>query len=554
MVDNAGGVELLSAILKGLNPKAEELGLCLMVWDSAGEPVGQPQGGSEFHRLLCRDDNRCFQQRYELVRYVLEKGESSRATNWLGCCLLGIPVFESRRLAGVLMLEYPTREMCDEEYLARLCDARELDRQVMAGYARQACRHSATEAPHLLKIFTQMLHEQQETRQTNEAVDSLSTNLASTYEGLSLLYRISGSMKVSQKPRAFLQDVCNQLLGVMPIEAAAAVVYDERTEMGEDIVVLSGDSSFTSQQLSLLSARHIVPRLKGERHILLDNKFTPSDGQNYGPIDNVLAVPLVIDQQDIGILLGINKQGDFDSFNAKLIESIGSQASVFLANNRMYAELRDMLMGVLYSLTEAIDAKDPYTCGHSRRVAAISRRLAEECDFEPHRVGHIYLSGLLHDVGKIGIPEDVLCKDGRLTEEEYDIIKRHPAVGAKILRRIRNLQPIIVGVLSHHERIDGRGYPDGLVGDDVPIEGRILGLADCLDAMTSHRTYRSALSIEQAIQEIQDCSGTQFDPHLVRIVLSWDLEDYMKQLHASNINDLHLIDEWVYSSTGSLSG
>jgi HD-GYP domain-containing protein (c-di-GMP phosphodiesterase class II) len=129
------------------------------------------------------------------------------------------------------------------------------------------------------------------------------------------------------------------------------------------------------------------------------------------------------------------------------------------------------------------------------------------------------MGGLLHDVGKIGVPEAVLQKTGRLTNEEFDQIKRHPAIGAKILQDVKQIREIIPGVLHHHERYDGKGYPAGLAGNNIPLMGRIICLADCFDAMTSSRTYRKALPLEVALCEIRRCSGTQFDPALAEVFL-----------------------------------
>ncbi|HDY64634.1 MAG TPA: HD domain-containing protein, partial [Phycisphaerae bacterium] len=219
---------------------------------------------------------------------------------------------------------------------------------------------------------------------------------------------------------------------------------------------------------------HITPNLQNETDVLLENRFDGGGEVFFGKeVRNLLAVPLISDRRIIGVLLGLNKHdGDFDSFDAKLIGSIANQSSVFLANHHMYAELQDLLMGVLQSLTESIDAKDPYTCGHSRRVAEISHRLAIGCKFSPEEVQNIYLAGLLHDVGKIGVPEVILCKEGRLTDEEYDIMKRHPGIGAKILGQIRNFEPIISGVLSHHERLDGGGVSKRTAGSGYSHGGQ----------------------------------------------------------------------------------
>jgi HD-GYP domain-containing protein (c-di-GMP phosphodiesterase class II) len=242
-------------------------------------------------------------------------------------------------------------------------------------------------------------------------------------------------------------------------------------------------------------------------------------------------VPLISDRKPIGVLIGFNKcSGDFDSIDLKLISSIGSQTAIFLEYSRLYADMEDLLMGVLHAMTASIDAKDPYTCGHSQRVALISKRLAEACDLSADRVQRIYLAGLLHDVGKIGVPESLLRKPGKLTPEEYDMVKNHPVIGAKILGGIRQLEDVLVGIIAHHERLDGKGYPNGLKGEAVPLEGRILGLADCFDAMTSDRTYRKRLSLEETAEEIRRNVGTQLDAVLVEKLLSMDLKVFMDEL------------------------
>jgi putative nucleotidyltransferase with HDIG domain len=192
--------------------------------------------------------------------------------------------------------------------------------------------------------------------------------------------------------------------------------------------------------------------------------------------------------------------------------------------------VNSLMMGLLHSLTSAVDAKDAYTCGHSERVALLSRHLAQQARLPEHDVERIYMAGLLHDVGKIGVPESVLQKTGRLTPEEFEAMKKHPAIGARILRDIKQIEDIIPGVLHHHERYDGKGYPAGLAGDSIPLMGRIICLADCFDAMTSNRTYRKALPLEVALTEIRRCSGTQFDPVLADAFLQIDVEQFRELL------------------------
>src|SRR5207237_1786635 len=196
----------------------------------------------------------------------------------------------------------------------------------------------------------------------------------------------------------------------------------------------------------------------------------------------------------------------------------------------LFEDVHGLMMGLLHSLTSAVDAKDAYTCGHSERVALVSRHLAQQMGLADHDVEQIYMAGLLHDVGKIGVPEAVLQKTGKLTPEEFEQIKKHPEIGARILRDIKQIQDIIPGVMYHHERYDGKGYPAGLAGEDIPMMGRIICLADCFDAMTSSRTYRKALPLEVALTEIRRCSGTQFDPRLADAFLRTTAERFRELL------------------------
>lgn len=189
-----------------------------------------------------------------------------------------------------------------------------------------------------------------------------------------------------------------------------------------------------------------------------------------------------------------------------------------------------MLLGTLHALTASIDAKDSYTRGHSERVALLSKMLAQQAGFDDHTVERIYISALIHDVGKIGVPEYVLSKPSRLTDEEFGLIKQHPEIGARILQDIRQMQDLVPGVLYHHERWDGRGYPHGLSCESIPLFGRVICLADSFDAMCSSRTYRDAMLHEDAIDEIRDNAGTQFDPELAKHFLELDFEPFRLML------------------------
>ncbi|QGQ48230.1 HD-GYP domain-containing protein [Metabacillus sediminilitoris] len=174
---------------------------------------------------------------------------------------------------------------------------------------------------------------------------------------------------------------------------------------------------------------------------------------------------------------------------------------------------------VVNSFIVAVEAKDLYTFGHSERVSMYAVALAKylpECSKEC--LEKLRLTGLLHDIGKINIPEAILSKEGKLTDEEYEVIKTHPVVGARMVERIERLQELKDGVLYHHERWDGNGYPTKRKGEDIPLEARILAIADAFDAMTSNRSYRKGLTVDEAFQALEEGKGTQFDPQLIDVL------------------------------------
>jgi putative two-component system response regulator len=177
------------------------------------------------------------------------------------------------------------------------------------------------------------------------------------------------------------------------------------------------------------------------------------------------------------------------------------------------------------TLAEAIDAKDNYTNGHSGRVARYTREIARRFGYSQKRQDEIYMMGLLHDVGKIGVPDAVINKPAKLTEEEYAQIKTHPVMGDRILKNIRERPKLAVGARWHHERYDGTGYPDGLSGDIIPEEARIIAVADAYDAMTSRRSYRGILPQDIVRNEIKNGKGKQFDPAFADIMLTMIEED-----------------------------
>ncbi len=241
-----------------------------------------------------------------------------------------------------------------------------------------------------------------------------------------------------------------------------------------------------------------------------DNEETETKGLLMGAVDFIKKpfAPEVL-------TIRVRHMIDLDHLQRNLIQEV----------DRKTKENEKMFLHIVSSLAAAIDAKDSYTNGHSGRVAEYAKEIAKRSGYQEKQQEDIYMMGLLHDVGKIGIPDAVINKPARLTDEEYDIIKNHPAMGARILGSIREKRHLADGARWHHERYDGSGYPDGLKGEDIPEVARIIAVADAYDAMTSHRSYRRPLSQAVVKEELEKGMGTQFDPRFAKIMIGMIEED-----------------------------
>jgi len=186
----------------------------------------------------------------------------------------------------------------------------------------------------------------------------------------------------------------------------------------------------------------------------------------------------------------------------------------------LYTKMRKVYLDTIRALAAAIDAKDPYTKGHSERVAKMSVTLAQELNLSGREIENIEYTALLHDIGKIGIADSILGKKGSLTSQEFDKIKEHTAMGANIIEPVDFLKNSYWAIYHHHEKYNGKGYPDGLKSEDIPILARIIAVADAYDAMNSDRPYRKKLNKDKILKELKDQSGKQFDPEVVKALIS----------------------------------
>jgi len=268
----------------------------------------------------------------------------------------------------------------------------------------------------------------------------------------------------------------------------------------------------------------------GDRHRISDKLPVVDAAGDEGPVGiriyeddarHVVFVPMVSKERLVGgieIHVG-ERRGRLSVNEQKVLYALASQAAIFLENARLERDVRSMFLSIIVSMAGAVDAKDAYTHGHSLRVARVALVVAQENGLPRAELEPLLLSAILHDVGKIAIPDHILKKPERLDKEEFEIMKGHPIAGAKMLQHIRALENVIPGILHHHEYWNGSGYPHALAGEAIPLQGRIIHIGDAFDAMTTDRVYRRKIDVPGAIEEIQRHAGRQFDPHLVGCLL-----------------------------------
>ena len=243
-----------------------------------------------------------------------------------------------------------------------------------------------------------------------------------------------------------------------------------------------------------------------------DDSNTEKRGLEVGAVDFIKKpfVPEVL-------LLRVRHTIDLSRLQTDLEHEVQKKTQEIAAQHE---KLERISMQIVKALSGAVDAKDTYTNGHSLRVAEYSKEIARRAGLSKEMQDDIYMMGLLHDVGKIGVPDAIINKPAHLTEEEFAVIRNHPVMGARILKNIKDFPKLITGARWHHERYDGKGYPDGIAGEEIPLEARIIAVADAYDAMSSRRSYRDVLPQETVRLEIEKGKGTQFDPVMTKIVLS----------------------------------
>lgn len=409
-------------------------------------------------------------------------------------------------------------DAADLEAIARslLCDP--------AVAERWLARQSVWTPDALLRLSHAVLaHQraQRHARRLQAEVESVSAQLAATYEEISLLYAVTQSLNISRSDEELgtltldrLQEclpACCLAICFLPVASESEVTYKARTTTALQRIGKCDVSDDDLKQLvATLDFSQEQPFVANERITALPDWACPA-------VRQLVVVPLRENNKVFGWLAALNHRdgAEFGTEEANLLHSVASIIGVHAGNRELYRQQAEFLADVVEAFTSAIDAKDPYTCGHSDRVARIAVRLAKELDCPRELLHTIYMAGLLHDIGKIGINDAVLSKPGRLTEAEFEHIKLHPELGYKILADLKQLHDVLPAVLHHHEQWNGQGYPQRLAGDAIPWIARIMAVADAYDAMTSDRPYRRGMPESQVAEIFRQGAGRQWDPAVI---------------------------------------
>lgn len=444
-----------------------------------------------------------------------------------------IPLVERRRRTRIgtwVCLGLSPAALTSEHFLLA-CDSAQVDAKALAKVLSPRARYDAGSARSVRDTLVWMAADLRKHEEQDTTIRGFTRQLGDAFETVDLLYSIGRSMNDLTNPEAVITTICDRSRSTLAFGWVGACFLPTARLSGglAGRHLLSGPTSYSPDALQRTVARVLAGETDRSASVGSATIVSEVDGVPVDGTGQVLVHPILRGGEPVGAVVAGDKGGDdpqVSSYDTQLLQATAGYLGAFLDNALLYEDQRGLFMGTLEALTAAIDAKDPYTRGHSQRVAHLSQLLALAVGMSPAEAERVRIAGLVHDVGKIGVPEAVLGKPGKLSDEEFAAIKKHPEIGHRILKDIRLLEDVLPGVLHHHERWDGRGYPHGLSGAAIPRIARLISLADTFDAMSSNRSYRQGMPRERVLAEMVRSAGTQLDPELVPVFTRLDLTEY----------------------------
>jgi hypothetical protein len=459
----------------------------------------------------------------EVCREVARRGRPEFIEDEDPFLTLALPLIDEQGRETVAVAAFLTRRVAENEDLTQ--QAHRLG--IQPDEAREWACSQAPWTPESLKRISDLVLDDARVRDRilvlQREADDLSVNLASTYEEIDLLCRLTQDLKISKSDEELGRVALEWMEGVVPAVSLAIQLLPTtgaekpKIHAARDRAVLlsRGKCPICAAEFSELIA-HLAPQTPREP-IVINRSITERPDWPYPQVRQMIAVALAESGNVFGWLVALNHvdDGEFDTAEANLLTSVAAILGIHSGNIELYRQQSELLGGVVRALTSAIDAKDTYTCGHSDRVARVAVCLAQELGCDARTIETLYLAGQLHDIGKIGIDDNVLCKAGRLSDDEYEHIKHHVEIGHHILHDLAKLEEVLPIVLHHHESWDGGGYPHKLDSKRIPLAARILAVADAFDAMSSDRPYRKSMPDDQVDRILRAGAGKQWDPQVI---------------------------------------
>ena len=345
---------------------------------------------------------------------------------------------------------------------------------------------------------------------------------------LNLLYEVGKKVGSSSQMSKLLERIILMTQRTLKASASSVLLFnDKEQELFFEVAVGQAGKALRQIRLGTQSgiagwvARNGKPLIVND--VTKDQRFKKDIDEITGFVTrSIICAPLIVHRKTIGVIEVLNKLdgSDFSERDLETLVSVASTAAISIENARLHQTVLDAYKSTIKALAAAIDAKDPYTRGHSQRVMECALLGGTSLSLPKEELEDLEYAGILHDIGKIAIADSLLNKPDSLTPEEWDIVREHPLIGANMLDGIPFLEKARKLVLHHHERHDGKGYPSGLKGEDIPVGARLIAVADAFDTMTTDRSYRAALTVDYTISELYGCSGTQFCPVAVEAFVS----------------------------------
>lgn len=507
--------------------RCAKLGLVCWRLDLNGMPVDDPIAPGMISMWLSSRPLRMIMAE-SAMHWASDEDDIAPSEAHPGLWLFPFTEIHRERRTGYFVVLGFSPEILTSDLIEAGCKGNQLQTKAFLHVLRDRAKFQGSHATHMMNTLKWMLDDLRTLRKNNETIELFSEQLGESYEIVTTLQDLGRSMGALDDPEGIIEDGICEIAATLDYKWVACCI-NENNDVSEVLRTTLFQSGMCS--LSEADAKRILEHVAEEDALgHADTTVIYSVPKGFDDLEpQILVHPLMRDGERLGSLIAGGKCGDdpqVSSHETKLLESISGMLGAALENAELYYRQHLTFMGTIKALSGAIDAKDQYTRGHSERVAKLSAMLAKAVGYSHEEAERIRISGLVHDLGKIGVPEAVLCKPSRLTDDEFEMIKLHPTIGYEIIKDIPDLHDLLPGVLHHHERWDGKGYPAGLAGEDIPRMARIMALADTFDAMSSNRAYRSGLPREKVFAEFRKCAGSQFDPELVEPFLALDFSVY----------------------------